>query len=44
VFVIAAFDPAFWEKTIWKVYSAISFIVTTIGFGWVGISLLDYAL
>lgn len=44
VFVIAAFDPTFWEKTIWKVYTAISFIITTIGFGWVGISLLDYAL
>ena len=44
VFVVAAFDPDFWEKTIWKAYSAISFIITTIGFVWVGISLLDYAL
>jgi len=44
VFVVAAFDPNFWEKTGWKVYSAISFIITTIGFGWVGVTLLDYAL
>jgi hypothetical protein len=44
VFVIAAFDPTFWEKTIWKVYTAASFVATTIGFGWVCISLLDYAL
>ena len=44
VFVVAAFDPDFWEKTIWKVYSAISFIITTIGFAWVGITLLTYAL
>ncbi|MGZ4970198.1 MAG: hypothetical protein ACXV7H_11820 [Methylobacter sp.] len=44
VFVIAAFDPAFWEKTVWRVYSAISFIITTVGFVWVCIGLLDYAL
>ncbi len=44
VFVAAAFDPNFWDKTAWKVYSAISFVITTIGFGWVGITLLDYAL
>lgn len=44
VFVIAAFDPAFWEKTVWKVYTAASFVTTTIGFGWVCISLWDYAV
>jgi hypothetical protein len=44
VFVVAAFDPNFWDKTIWKVYSAVSFIITTIGFAWVGITLLNYAL
>ena len=44
IFVIAAFDPTFWEKTIWKVYSALSFAATTVGFVWVGIGLLDYAL
>lgn len=44
VFVIAAFDPNFWEKTIWKVYTALSFAATTIGFIWVSIGLLDYAV
>jgi len=44
VFVIAAFDPAFWEKTSWRVYSALSFVITTIGFVWISISLLDYAV
>ncbi|MCK9605444.1 MAG: hypothetical protein M0R33_03220 [Methylomonas sp.] len=44
VFVVAAFDPDFWNKTKWKVYSAISFIITTIGFVGVGISLLQHAL
>ncbi len=43
VFVIAAFNPNFWENTIWKVYAAVSFMITTIGFGWVCISLLNYA-
>ncbi|MCX7098569.1 MAG: hypothetical protein NTV43_11775 [Methylococcales bacterium] len=44
VFVIAAFDPNFWDKTKWKVYSAISFIITTIGFVWISITLLKQAL
>jgi hypothetical protein len=44
VFVIAAFNPDFWSKTIWKVYTAISFVVTTIGFTWIGITLLKHAL
>jgi hypothetical protein len=44
VFVIAAFEPKFWEKTIWRVYSAVSFIITTIGFMWVGIDLLSFTL
>jgi len=44
VFTIAAFDPDFWNKTKWKVYSAISFVITTIGFVWVGIALLRHAL
>ncbi len=42
VFVIAAFDPNFWEKTIGKVYTALSFAATTIGFIRVSIELLDY--
>lgn len=32
IFTIAAFDPDFWSKTKWKVFSAISFVLTTIGF------------
>ncbi|MCX7091932.1 MAG: hypothetical protein NTY50_00560 [Methylobacter sp.] len=44
VFVIAAFNPDFWSKTIWKVFTAISFVVTTIGFTWIGITLLKHAL
>jgi hypothetical protein len=44
VFVIAAFNPDFWNKTLWKVYTAISFVITTIGFAWIGVSLLKHAL
>ncbi|MDO8845877.1 hypothetical protein [Methylicorpusculum sp.] len=44
VFVIAAFDTHFWEKPVWKVYTALSFAITTIGFVWVGIAILAYAL
>lgn len=44
VFVVAALDPSFWEKSHWRVFSLASFIITTIGFVWVGVSLLDFAL
>jgi len=44
VFIIAAFDPNFWEKSIWKIYTAISFILTTIGFSWIAVNLLSFAL
>lgn len=44
VFTIAAFDPNFWNKTHWKVYSALSFAITTIGFIWLAIVLLKHAL
>ena len=44
VFIVAAFDPNFWEKPLWRVYAVISFAITTLGFGWVGISLLRFAL
>ena len=43
VFVIAAFDPDFWNKTHWKVLTAISFVITTIGFSWVGVTILQTA-
>lgn len=44
VFVVAAFDPEFWSKPRWRVYSALSFVVTTIGFVWIGGVLLGRAL
>lgn len=44
VFVIAAFDPNFWHKTQWKVYTAISFLITTLGFVGVGFALSKHAL
>lgn len=44
IFVIAAFDANFWNKTHWKVYAALSFIIATIGFGWIAITLLQHAL
>ena len=44
VFVVATFDPDFWNKKIWKVYTAISFIITTIGFVGVGVALVQHAL
>jgi len=44
VFVIAAFDPDFWQKNHWRLYTAISFALTTIGFIGVGATLLSRAL
>lgn len=44
VFVIAAFDPDFWSKTKWKVFSAISFVITTVGFMTICYHLLCRAL
>lgn len=44
VFTVAAFDPTFWSKMHWKVYTAISFAITTIGFVGVGFTLLKQAL
>ncbi|WP_305908185.1 hypothetical protein Q9L42_011905 [Methylomarinum sp. Ch1-1] len=44
IFVIAAFDPQFWDKTGWKIYTALSFTVATIGFLWVGFDIVNYAV
>lgn len=44
VFTIAAFDADFWKKDHWKVYTALSFLITTIGFIWIAIILLKQAL
>ena len=32
IFTIAAFDTNFWDKTRWRVFSAVSFVITTVGF------------
>lgn len=42
IFTIAAFDPDFWSKTKWKVFSAISFVLTTIGFVWITYTLVKH--
>lgn len=42
IFVIAAFDPNFWDKIIWKVYALSSFIIATTGFLWAAFDILEY--
>lgn len=44
IFTIAAFDPEFWNKTRWRVFSAVSFALTTIGFVWLSVVLVRHAL
>jgi len=44
VFTIASFDVNFWDKKFWRVYSAVSFLVTTVGFSIVLLSFTQYAL
>lgn len=44
IFTIAAFDPNFWEKTKWKVYTALSFFVSSVGFLWIAFTLLLHGL
>jgi hypothetical protein len=44
IFTIAAFDPNFWEKKRWKIFSALSFVLTTIGFLWIAYTLLQHVL
>lgn len=44
VFTIAAFDTDFWKKSHWRIYTAASFVITTIGFMWIGYVLLKQAL
>lgn len=43
IFVIAAFDPDFWNKAHWKIFSLASFLITTLGFGWISLTLLKHA-
>lgn len=42
IFVVASLDMEFWDKTIWKVLSGISFIVTTIGFVTIGYTFIQH--
>ena len=44
VFTIAAFDVNFWDKKFWRIYTAVSFTATTIGFSMVLFELAQYAL
>ncbi|PWB93611.1 hypothetical protein [Methylosinus sporium] len=44
VFTIAAFDPSFWSKPLWKVYTALSFLVSSVGFVWIAYALAAHAL
>lgn len=44
VFAIAAFDTDFWQKQKWRLYTAISFGITTIGFMWLSVSILQQAI
>lgn len=41
IFVVAAFDTQFWEKPFWRVYTALSFAVATVGFLWVGTNIVQ---
>ncbi|QGN00144.1 hypothetical protein [Methylocystis parvus] len=44
VFTIAAFDPNFWDKKIWRAYTALSFFVTSVGFLWIAYALVRHAI
>lgn len=44
IFTIAAFDTDFWSKIKWRVFSALSFMVTTVGFVWIGYALIKHAV
>lgn len=44
VFTIAAFDMTFWEKKKWKIYTALTFVITTIGFAGIAYTVLMHAL
>ncbi len=44
IFIIASLDMEFWDKSVWRVFSAISFMITTVGFVWIGYTFVQYAL
>jgi hypothetical protein len=44
VFTIAAFDTNFWDKPLWRVYTALSFVVSSVGFVWIAYALAMHAI
>ena len=44
IFTIAAFDTNFWDKTRWRVFSAVSFVITTVGFMTIVWELVKHAM
>ncbi|MBM3350635.1 MAG: hypothetical protein FJY53_02385 [Betaproteobacteria bacterium] len=44
IFTIAAFDTNFWEKTHWRVFTALSFVISSIGFVWIAYTFIQHAL
>lgn len=44
IFTIAAFDPNFWEKSHWKIYTALSFFVSSVGFMWIAATLVMHVM
>jgi hypothetical protein len=44
IFTIAAFDTKFWDKKTVRIYSGLSFVITTIGFMPIAWHLLQFAL
>lgn len=44
IFTIAAFDTDFWSKKHWKIFTALSFVVSTIGFMWISFTILMHVI
>jgi hypothetical protein len=38
------FDPTFWDKPLWRVYTIASFVVSSVGFVWIAVALAMHAL
>ena len=41
IFVIAMLKPDFWHMATWKIYTALSFVITTAGFIWVSSTIIS---
>lgn len=44
IFIVAALDEKFWDKTFWKVFSAASFVTTSVGFIWLACTFVQHYL